>query len=204
MRRLFETCGGLVLVIATACSGSDELDLGDLSNRTVPGATATATQSPPSDDAGDDDDQDHASAGGGFGTDGVGGFVDTCSVLSDDQVEAATGLTVTGSEDQDNLGCRWFVENVDADILADDAISWQPFTREQFQSQFDAVEQGLEGEEITGIGNRALYIGNEATGEVWVELDDLSFRVGNQFAFTNVEGRPAQEGLAAALAQALG
>ncbi len=143
-------------------------------------------------------------ASGEFGRDEFGGFVNPCAVLTEAEVSAATGLTVRGTEDQGPIGCAWFVDNVDPDIIADDAITWQPFPPEQFAFQQDAIDQGLEGEEIAGLGSGALYIGSEALGEVWVSLDDLSFRVGNQFAFGNYDARPAQEALAAALVNALG
>ena len=45
--------------------------------------------------------------------------------------------------------------------------------------------------------------GSATLGSVWVLLDELAFEVGNQFAFTNVDGRPYQEALAGAIAEAV-
>jgi len=148
-------------------------------------------------------DETGLAADGAFGRDELGAFVNSCAVLTEAEVAAATGLVVIGSEDEPNLGCRWFVENVDLDIIGDDAITWQPFPVEQYEFQEQAVEQGLDGEHIADLGNGAAYIGTDMLGEVWVSLDELSFRVGNQFAFGNYDARPAQEALAAAIVEAL-
>jgi hypothetical protein len=187
----------LLLAVVAGC-GSDEV-----------GGPPAATESAAAGDTAEVDDpaggdQSRGAATGGFGQDDLGAFVNPCDVLSEDAVSAATGLTVTGTEDQGPLGCVWFVEKVDPDILADDAITWQPFPPEQFAAQQQAIDQGLDGEEIPGLGNAAVFIGTEALGEVWVSLDELSFRVGNQFAFGNYDARPAQEALARALVDTLG
>jgi hypothetical protein len=185
-----------VLVLAAGCGESDELDLGDLSDRTVPGADRGG-------DAGGDRGGD---AGGGRATrlrrEG-GSYVDTCSVLTEDEVAAATGLTVIGSEEEPGFGCVWFVENIDPSIIADDAITFRPYPAAQFDAQRAAVDQGLAGEEIEGLGDAAYYIGTETLGSVWVLVDVVSFEVGNQFAFSGVEGRAYQEALARAIADAL-
>jgi hypothetical protein len=178
---------GLLLAL-TACGESDELDLGDLSDRTVPGA-----------DQGGDAGGDRATRLRREG----GSFVDTCSVLTEDEVAAATGLTVIGAEEEPGFGCKWLVENIDPAIIADDAITFTPYPAVQFTAQLDAVEQGLGGERLDGLGDDAVYIGTETLGGVWVLLGDVSFEVGNQFAFSNVEGRPYQEALAGAIVDAL-
>ena len=174
-----------VLVLSVACGDVDELDLGDLSDRTVPAATEPA--------------------GSGTGTlrREAGVFVDTCRVLTEDEVAAATGLTVIGFEEEPGFGCTWFVENIDPSIIADDAITFRPYPAAQFDAQRAAIDQGLDGEEIVGLGDDAVYIGTETLGGVWVRVGDLSFEVGNQFAFSNVDGRPYQEALAKAIVQAL-
>jgi hypothetical protein len=174
------------VVLVGGCGSADELDLGDLSDRTVPAATTTTDDS----------------ASVGLRREG-GEFVDTCAVLTEAEVAAAAGLTVIGSEEEPGFGCKWFVKNVDPSIIADDAITFRPFPATQFAAQRDAVEQGLQGEEIAGLGDAAIYIGTPALGAVWVLVGDLSFEVGNQFAFSGVEGRPYQEALAAALVDAL-
>jgi hypothetical protein len=173
------------VVLVAGCGSADELDLGDLSDRTVPAAPS----------AGD-------TASGGLRREG-GAFVDTCDVLTEAAVAAATGLTVIGSEDEPGFGCTWFVVNIDPAIIADDAITFRPFPGSQFAAQREAVGQGLQGEEIAGLGDAALYIGTPALGAVWVLVGDVSFEVGNQFAFSGVEGRPYQVALAAALVEAL-
>ena len=181
---------GAAVVLAVSACGSDELDLADLSDRTVP------VEDVAGEPVAEDDD------GSAVLPREAGRFVDGCSVLTEDAVAAATALTVIGSEESGG-GCEWFVENIDPSIIADDAITYRPFPGEQFASQRAAVEQGLAGEEIPGLGDDALYIGTETLGAVWVLVDDVSFEVGNQFAFTEVEGRPYQEALAAAIVDQL-
>lgn len=182
-------------VIAVGCGGSDGV--------TQP-APEIEVAAPETDSGGSDPEAGGTGTAGGFVMDATGNITNPCAVLAEDQVAAATGLTVIGSEDLGNVGCRWFVERVDEDVLADDAISWQPFRAEQFAAQKDALDQGLQGEPIEGLGNDALFIGPGTLGEVWVLVDDLSFRVGNQFAGGNYDGRTAQLGLAQALVDALG
>lgn len=186
---------GVVLPVA-GCGSSDELDLGDLSDRTVPGADQGAEQGA---DQGGDAGGDRATRLRREG----GEFVDTCAVLTEDEVAAATGLTVIGSEEEPGFGCAWFVENVDPAIIADDAITFRPYPASQFAAQRSAIDQGLDGEEIIGLGDEAYYIGTETLGGVWVLLGDISFEIGNQFAFSGVEGRPYQQALAEAIVDAL-
>jgi len=147
----------VVVAVLAACS-DDEVGAPPATTQSVEEATDT-------EEAGEQlaNDQTGDPAAGGFGRDELGGFVNPCAVLTEDEVAAATGLTVTGSEDQGPVGCAWFVDEVDPEILADDAISWQPFPPEQFVAQQQAIDQGLDGEEISGLGNAAVYIGTETS-----------------------------------------
>lgn len=194
---------GVMVVLSLVAMGCGSDGGGDPTGGGSAGATAPPAATAASGDA--DAGAGSGDQGGGASVvDSSGSVAAPCSVLTEQEVADATGLVVTGSEDRGAEGCRWYVERVDPDIVADDAISWQPFRAEQFGSQKDALEQGLEGEQIEGLGNDALFVGPATIGEVWVLLDDLSFRVGNQFAFGNLDGRPAQEALARALVDALG
>ena len=185
--------GGLLavaLLIGPGCAnGGDTRDLSDLSDLTVAPASSTRQD-------------DVADGEGGFAR-RAGEFVNTCAVLTEAEVSAVTGLAVIGSEQTPGFGCTWFVEPVDPSIISDDAITWTPYPTVQFRAQLETADGGIDGEPIGGLGNEAVYVGSATLGSVWVLLDELAFEVGNQFAFTNVDGRPYQEALASAIAEAL-
>ncbi len=108
------TVAVLAVALLAGCGDVDELDLGDLSDRTVPASTSPLAGAPSD------------PAAGGLRREGAE-FVDTCAVLTLDEVAAATGLTVIGSEEEPGFGCVWFVEHLDPAIIADDAITFRPF-----------------------------------------------------------------------------
>ena len=146
---------------------------------------------------------ERASGGAATGEQDAAAFVARMLDMSTADYAAATGLTVLGSEEQPGLGCAWFVDSIDPDVTGDAAISWMPLPSIQYRQQLETTDGGLDGEEIPGLGDAARYVGSTTSGSVWVLLDELTFTVGNQFAFSNVEGRPYQEALAHALVDAL-
>lgn len=141
---------------------------------------------------------------------GPGGFENACTVLTDNEVASATGLTVTGH--RPSSGCDWTVESIDPGV-GEAAIGFQPMTGVQFDVQRESVVKASSDifvEPVADIGDDAYWQGTEgfATGELWVKLDPLSFRVTNQFTAPSYDGtvdpRAAQEALGSALAEAIG
>ena len=144
-----------------------------------------------------------AAAEAGAGAGGAPG----CDLVSPEEVEAATGLTVLGSEDLSG-GCRWLVEQVDEDVL-ESAIGYQPFDGAQLDQQRSAGDAGMDVTELSGIGDEAIAVtggrGDHPLGEVWVRVGDTSFRVVNQFATGRYAGAiEKQTALAEVVAEAMG
>ena len=129
-----------------------------------------------------------------------------CTVASPAQVEAATGYTVIGQEEFDG-GCRWQLEPVEQDVI-EAAISWQPWSIENFQGQRQADQAGMDVTEVDGIGDEAFTVssdtGDHPLGEVWVRVGDTAFRITNEFSTARMEGSlEVQQALAAVVAEAL-
>lgn len=154
---------------------------------------------------GSEPEPDEVAEAAGTSDAGTGG--DGCALVAVEEVEAATGFTVTGQEDLFG-GCRWTIEQVDPDML-ESAISWQPFDAEQIDSQRQAGEVGMDVADIPGIGDEAITVGAQAgdnpMGEVWVRVGETSFRVTNEFSTARYAGSlDRQTALAALIAAKLG
>lgn len=129
-----------------------------------------------------------------------------CAVASPAEVEAATGYTVVGHEDFHG-GCRWKLEPVEDNVI-EAAISWQPWSIENFEAQREAAQAGMDVTEIHGVGDDAFIVsshnGDRPLGEVWVRVGDTAFRITNEFSTARMEGSlDVQQALAAVVAEAL-
>lgn len=141
---------------------------------------------------------------------GQAGWENACVVLSQDEVADVTGFTVIGATEMG--GCGWAIEHVDENIVegADSSIGWLPMQSWTFDIQNESAllaDSSITIEMVEGIGESAFWQGVEgsAHGEMWVQVDQLSFRVVNQFATFAYEGdiRTPMEALARALADSL-
>lgn len=141
---------------------------------------------------------------------GQAGWENTCTVITPEEVETATGFTVLDA--QEVGGCEWTIESFDPDIPEGSAvsISWLPMMKRQPDIQREAgprADSGLIYEDLE-IGEAAYWQGYEnfPLGEVWVQLDQLSFRVVNQFTTPSYEGdtRSPMVALASAIAESVG
>ncbi|HSJ29167.1 MAG TPA: hypothetical protein VLB67_13245 [Acidimicrobiia bacterium] len=187
----------VVVMLLGACGGIG--DLIDESLETMPGAET-------------------GSSGGGSETRDEGdptafrlaraGWENSCAVIDADQVAAATGFTVVDA--RESSGCNWMIEPVDPAVIGDPIVGWQPMRARDVPVQWEASGQAGSSvvlEQIEGLGTMAFWRGNDvnALGEVWVETDQIGFRVTNQFAGPNYTGDPRAplEALAAELVAAL-
>lgn len=137
-----------------------------------------------------------------------GAWENACTVLTTDQVEAATGFTVL--EAREAQGCNWVIESVDPDVVGEPIIGWQPMRARNVDIQFESAGQmgsSIVLEPIEGLGTMAFWQGSGVgdLGEVWAQGNQIGFRVINQFAGPNYTGdaRAPLEELAAALVEAL-
>ena len=158
-----------------------------------------ASTTPADDDAGTEAAAADVTAGNGDEAPG-------CELVSPDEVEAATGFTVLGQEEQYG-GCRWTIEQVDEDVL-ESAISWQPFDGAQIDGQRAAGDAGMDVEDLADIGDEAIVVsqsaGDHPLGEVWVRVGDTSFRITNEFSTARyAESLEKQAALAAVVAETL-
>lgn len=138
-----------------------------------------------------------------------GTWENACTVVDTDQVAAATGFTVL--EAREAQGCNWVIEQVDSDVIGESVLGWQPMAARNVDVQYESA--GMMGsavalEPIDGLGTMAFWQGSGIgdLGEVWVQTDQIGFRVTNQFAGPNYSGDPRAplEALAAELVAALG
>ena len=139
----------------------------------------------------------------------AGTWENACTVVSTDEVEAATGLKVVEEREQ-GVGCDWVVESVDSDIISEPLIGWQPMRALNVNAQWEASQpmaSSMELEEIEGLGTYAFWRGSGGGpgGEIWARNEQIGFRVMNQFSGPNYTGdvRASLEGLAAALLDSL-
>ena len=137
-----------------------------------------------------------------------GTWENACTVLTVDQVEAATGFTVV--EAREAQGCNWVIESVDSDVVGEPVIGWQPMRARNVDVQYEAAQQmgsSIALEPIEGLGTMAFWQGSGVgdLGEVWAQADQIGFRVINMFAGPNYSGdaRAPLEALAAALVESL-
>lgn len=129
-----------------------------------------------------------------------------CAVASPEEVEAATGYTVLGQEDFHG-GCSWKLEPVEEDVI-EAAISWQPWSVENFEAQRDAAQAGMDVTEVDGVGDDAFIVsshdGDHPLGEVWVRVGETAFRITNEFSTARMAGSlDVQQALAAVVAEGL-
>lgn len=155
---------------------------------------------------GDEPDAPSANGDGAVAEDLTAGDAPGCDLVSPEEVEAATGFTVLGQEEQYG-GCRWTIEQVDQDVL-ESAIAWQPFDGAQIDGQRAAGDAGMDVEELANIGDEAIVVsqsaGDHPLGEVWVRVGDTSFRVTNEFSTARyAQSLEKQTALAAVVAEAL-
>lgn len=129
---------------------------------------------------------DEGDTGGAFRL-GVAGWENACTVVSVDEVAAATGLTVL--EAREAGGCDWIIEAVDENIVAgiESSIGWLPMRARDFDIQREVaprVSSDITVEPVDALGEQAFWLGNTVNrlGEMWVQTNQIGFRVVNQFA----------------------
>jgi len=201
-RRLIVLATSILVVAATACGGDTADPEGG------PAATGDVGETP-ADDSGDTVSSDPGGDAGAFRL-GQAGWENACVVLGQDEVAEATGFTVMGAKEMG--GCGWSIEPIDQNIVegAESSIGWLPMQSWLFDVQRESAplaDSSITIETVVGIGAAAFWQGIEGSphGEMWVQLDQLSFRVVNQFATFAYEGdsRTPMEALARALADSL-
>lgn len=188
----------IALFVTAACSGDRAPETGvttDVGNQSSGSADGTNAGTQP---AGGDTDPS------GFQM-GQAGWLNACTVVDVDTVESATGFTVISADEQG--GCRWSIESVDPAVPEGStvAISWLPQTKRQFDIQREvgpSVDSSLLYDDIPSVGDAAYWQGVEGSGlgEVWVQLDQISFRVVNEYATPSYEG-PIREPMTALAAE---
>lgn len=141
---------------------------------------------------------------------GVAGWENACTLLSNDEVAAATGLIVL--EAREVGGCTWVVDAVDENIVAgaESSIGWLPMRARDFDIQKEVaprVSSDIIVEPFDGLGKQAFWQGNtlNSLGEMWVQTEQISFRVVNQFATFEYskDTREPMRKLAAAIVESL-
>lgn len=139
---------------------------------------------------------------------GRGAWENACLILTTDEVATATGFAVL--EAREGNGCSWVIGEVDAEIISEPMIGFEPMTTRQYDVQQEIAMSGSGGfvaEPIEGLGTQAFWRGQEssAVGEVWVQTDQIGFRITNLFASPGFSGdaRTPMESLAAAVVDAL-
>lgn len=140
---LFAACGG----------GDDDDDTGDHNSPTATEDGGDASEDP-TDGSSDDPTEEPTEVSGGDGGSSAGD-VDSCSLLEDDEIEAATGATVDGSEPTqsgDFFDCDWDLNGglgyLNVSVLTGDDV--------QLEEYYSLTQ---DAEEIDGIGKKAQYDG---------------------------------------------
>jgi hypothetical protein len=189
-----------LLALITACGGISDM----IEEQTAELTSPTASGGGSSSDSGDRDEGDPSAFRLSSGT-----WENSCTVVSIDEVAAATGLTVLEEREQ-GVGCDWVVESVDPDIISEPIVGWQPMRALNVNAQWEASQpmaSSLVLEEIEGLGTYAFWRGSGRGpgGEVWARNDQVGFRVMDQFSGPNYTGdvRASMEALAAALLDSL-
>jgi hypothetical protein len=140
-------------------------------------------------------DDGDSSTSGESGNGGNGG--EGCQIVSQDEVEAATGEQVVDLVDLPT-GCQWPVSEEDRAM----SYEWQQVPFEGFEAnrEMAAGSSGMEIEEIDGLGDEAFLrvqvtsAGDVVAGETWVAVG------GNAF-FVRAGGLPWSDDMAAAQAE---
>ena len=195
-----------LLALATACGGVSDMIEEQTSELTSPDATGGAGLGRGSSDDSDKDfDEGDPSA---FRL-ASGTWENSCTVVSTDEVEAATGFTVLEERDE-GIGCTWVIESVDPEIIGEPLLGWQPMRARNVNAQWEASQPMASSvvlEEIEGLGTYAFWRGTGmgGAGEVWARGEQVGFRITNQFSGPNHTGdvRAPLEALAAALLDSL-
>lgn len=202
----------LVLVlglVATACGGVSDLVDDQLASQleaesSDDGSAGFGSGSSDSDGGSDSADPGDPAA---FRL-GRGAWENGCTVLTTDDVATATGFDVL--EAREGIGCSWVIAEVDPDIISEPMIGFEPMTTRQYDVQQEIAMTGSGGivaEPIEGLGSQAFWRGQESSGhgEVWVQTDQIGFRITNLFASPGFTGdtRTPMEALAAAVVDAL-
>ena len=193
-----------LLALITACGGISDM-IEEAAEMTPPESSESGGSSGgSSNDSGEVDEGDPSAFRLSAGT-----WENACTVVSMDEVAAATGLTVLEEREQ-GVGCDWVVESADPDIISEPIVGWQPMRALNVNAQWEASQpmaSSMELEEIEGLGTYAFWRGSGggAGGEVWARNEQIGFRVMNQFSGPNFTGdaRASLEALAAALLDSL-
>lgn len=191
------------LALITACGGISDMIDEQVTDLTSPDATGGSGFGSGS----SDDDEDFDEGDPDAFRIASGSWENACTVVSVDEVEAATGFTVM-EEREEGFGCSWLIESVDPEVIGEPLLGWQPMRARDVNVQYEATGQAsMELEEIAGLGTFAFWRGSGPgpLGEVWARGEQIGFRVTNQFAGPNYSGdiRGPFEALATALVDSL-